>query len=478
LLRIVPCVPEQYFLGHSRADGLYALSETPTLAHLLSDSSILGPDIYPLIGVIERWDETLLSKELVAFSPKQILGNAANIGLKESDKVYLFSAEEIKSLGSPQSTDSKVALKLASLTLNNDGESNEADDTPRRSIGTNIREFLLEHAAFIRGSVRSAGAYPIANETTLDTLLAVAGGASFEASLGNVEITQPLADEKARRVTIDLTSTPASRITLHPGDTIRINQKFRRIEDNHVLLVGEVRNPGTYDLLPGDTLGKLIERAGGISEQAYPEGAIFSRKSERLREEQNFKSTAKDLELKLSASMSQKDDDKKPSDEEIAIARDLIANLKDSEALGRLTVEADPGMLKANPELDILLETGDRVYIPKRPLTVRVAGEVLSPASLQFRTGKPPRTYIDEAGGFSYNADQDRAFVVFPNGSAQPLAVSAWNQKSTMIPPGSTIIVPRDPKPLTFIDGAKDLSQILANLATTAIFADDIANDH
>ena len=107
---------------------------------------------------------------------------------------------------------------------------------------------------------------------------------------------------------------------------------------------------------------------------------------------------------------------------------------------------------------------------------MRVAGEVLSPASLQFRSGKTPRDYIDEAGGFAYNADSDRAFVVFPNGSAQPLAVSAWNQKAALIPPGSTIIVPRDPKPLTFMDGAKDLSQILANLATTAIFAEDIAD--
>jgi protein involved in polysaccharide export with SLBB domain len=110
-------------------------------------------------------------------------------------------------------------------------------------------------------------------------------------------------------------------------------------------------------------------------------------------------------------------------------------------------------------------------------LTVRVAGEILSPAALQFRTGKNPRDYINEAGGFSYNADQDRSFVVFPDGSAQPLSVSAWNHKAAMIPPGSTIIVPRDPKPLTIMDGAKDLSQILANLATTAIFADDIADD-
>lgn len=461
-------------VGHARADGLYALKDTPTLSALLSNQSVLGPDIYPLIGVIERWNTNLLTRELIIFSPKQIIEGEDNRKLHESDRVILFSRQEIKSLGSPNSATKSTELKLASLSDSDDHEEKEDDTAQGDKNG--LSDFLLEHSVFIRGSVRQSGSYPIAPSTTLESLLAVAGGPSFEASLGNIEITQPLADDQHKRVNINLATTPASRITLNPGDTIRINQKFRRVEDTHVVLVGEVKNPGTYDLLPGDTLGKLLERAGGITEQAYPQGAIFSRKSERLREEQRFKNTARDLELKLSSAMAQKDDDKRPSDEEVSTARDLIAELKGSEALGRITVEADPGMLKANPDMDILLESGDKIFIPKRPLTVRVAGEVLSPASLKFRSGKEPRTYIDEAGGFTFNADADRAFVILPDGSAQPLAVSAWNSKAHMIPPGSTIIVPRDPKPLTFMDGAKDLTAILANLATTAIFAEDLTD--
>ena len=465
-------------LGHTRADGIYALADTPSLSYLLSYDSILGPDIYPLIGVIERWNTQQLAKELIAFSPKKILKGETDIRLKESDRILLFSRQDIIALGSPNSEDSETALSLASLNTSR-LESPLNDQTePSAPLHTNMKDFLLEHSVFIRGSIRNSGSYPIMEGTTLDSLLAIAGGPSLEASMGNIEITQPLADKKSQRTTIDLSQTPANSITLHPGDTIRVNRQFKRIEDNHVLLVGEVRNPGTYDLLPGDTLSKLLERAGGITDQAYPDGAIFSRKAERLREEQRFKSKARDLELKLATSLAQKEEDKRPSDEETTIAKNLISDLKNAEALGRLTVEADPGMLKSNPEMDILLETGDRIYIPKRPLTVRVAGEVLSPASLQFRTGKKPRAYIDEAGGFTYNADQDRSFVVYPDGSASPLAVSAWNHSATLIPPGSTVIVPRDPKPLSFMDGAKDLSQILANLATTAIFADDIANDN
>lgn len=108
---------------------------------------------------------------------------------------------------------------------------------------------------------------------------------------------------------------------------------------------------------------------------------------------------------------------------------------------------------------------------------MRVNGEVLSPANLQFRKNKSPRDYIMEAGGFTYNADKDRAFVLYPDGSAQPLLVNTWNHKATFIPPGSTIVVPRDPKPFDFMQSAKDISQILSNLAVTGIFLDDIRDD-
>ncbi len=458
--------------GATPTAGLFSLLETPSLSHLFKNRHNFSEDTYPLIGIIERWNSEQLSTEIIPFSPQQILDGKDDVALDESDIVTLFSRSDIRRIKTPIGKD---WFDTAATSDNKETTETNPSNLPG-IMGENIRNFLIEHSVFIRGAVRNGGSYPVAGDTTLEALLAVAGGTTIEANLKNIEITQPLADKTAQRSDINLVSTPASLITLHPGDTVRVNQKFQRIEDRHVLLSGEIKNPGTYDLIAGDTLSMLIARAGGLSEQAYPEGAIFSRKSERQREEAQFKAQAQSLELSLAAAIQQDDKDKKPALQDITLAQDLIARLKATEALGRLTVEADPTILATKPELDILLESGDRIFIPKRPLTVRVAGEVLSPASLQFRSGKAPRDYIDEAGGFAYNADSDRAFVVYPNGSAQPLAVSAWNQKATLIPPGSTIIVPRDPKPLTFMDGAKDLSQILANLATTAIFAEDIAD--
>jgi len=102
---------------------------------------------------------------------------------------------------------------------------------------------------------------------------------------------------------------------------------------------------------------------------------------------------------------------------------------------------------------------------------------VLSPAALQFKSGKSAMDYINEAGGTTYYADKGRAFVIFPDGSAAPLGISAWNHSNHLIPPGSTIIVPRDPKPFDFLDSAERVSQILANLAISGLYIEAIGDD-
>lgn len=259
---------------------------------------------------------------------------------------------------------------------------------------------------------------------------------------------------------------------IEPGASIRVNQKFDKIKDNSVLIMGEVDNPGRYDLMAGDRMSDLITRAGGLNRDAYPYGTIFSRQSERRAEEARFRAQSRTIKQAVASAIEA--DDQKVNAGKIAEARALAQELGQAQGVGRITIESDPSTLTVKPELDLLLQPGDRVFIPKRDLTVRVHGEVLSSASLQFREGKAPLDYIHEAGGFTFHADKDRTFVLYPDGSAQPLQVSNWNYKPIFIPPGSTIVVPRDPKPFDFIQSAKDISQILSNLAVTAIFIDDV----
>ncbi|MCF8496107.1 MAG: SLBB domain-containing protein [Alphaproteobacteria bacterium] len=457
--------------GHTRRPGLYALAETPALSDLIPSEKALGPDIYPLIGTIKRWDPDHLTSMFMPFPLRRVLKGDFDRTLQDGDVVTLFSNEQIAELGEEENPDEEDIREVSF---------SPSGDDPDQAH----KSFLRERFAYLRGGVRSPGAYPVAQETSLDEILAAAGGTVLDADTGNIEIISDLQGEGlqaegrsgTRRIQVNFQETSPADIAIGPGDSVRVNRRQKKLERNTVLLMGEIQSPGRYDLVPGDKLSDLLGRAGGFTAQAYPAGALFSRESARRAEEMRFRAQAQEMKEAVAAAL--KDKDGQVGEGKIAEARALAAELEKAEGVGRLTVEADLAVLKLQPELDILLEPGDRIYIPKRSLTVRVSGEVLSSAYLQFRKNKDPLDYIREAGGFTFHADKERTFVLYPDGSAQPLRVSSWNHAATFIPPGSAIIVPRDPEPFDFIESAKDISQILSNLAITAIFVDDVRDDN
>lgn len=457
--------------GETRKPGVHALQNAGTLSALLSDKKIFGPDIYPLIGVIERTDETTMAKQMIDFPPQLVAAGQFDRKLQDGDTVLLFSREDMRNL---QKEDDPAKPE----------EEGDADSDESSVVDPAVKSFLKERSVYVRGAVRNSGAWPVADGATLKSVIDASGGLTLEANTSNIEVTTALAGDGyqaggrsgTQRINVDYQEIDPNTVPVAPGDAVRINQKFKKADGQTVMIVGEINHPGKYDMLPGDTLGKLFARAGGITDQAYPDGTIFSRDADRKAEEARFRAAARELERAVAAAAEDKDNP--PDAEQIAMARDLAEELHNVEAVGRITVEADPAVLSAQPETDILLEPGDRIYVPKRGLTVRVNGEVLSPANLQFRSGKTPSDYIAEAGGMTYYADDDRAFVLYPDGSAQPLLVSAWNHKATFIPPGSTIVVPRDPEPFDFMTSARDFTQILSNLAITGIFLSDIQDNN
>ena len=457
--------------GQTRRPGVYDLSHNKKLSDLLSNPNILGDDIYPLLGIIERWDTEQLSTRILSFPVRSVLKHEFDITIAENDVIRLFSNQEIKELFSTYISETKESEKTQK-TSQKRGHESKKDGA--------LKIYLKEHSVHVRGAVRSPGHYPVAEGITLENILAVAGGVTLEADPNSVEITsanfatkeQTQEHSKTRRMVISLNNTSAVNYTLSAGDSVRVNQKYRKLEEKTVRIFGEVLHPGEYDVLPGDTVLSLIKRAGGLTQQAYPAGAIFSRLSERRAQELRFRKAAHDMQRALAAAI--ENDKERPNATQIEMVRTLASELENVEAVGRITIEADPAVLTVKPELDMLLEKGDRLFIPRRPLSVRVSGEVLSPSALQFKEDKSPLDYIHEAGSFTFHADKDRTFVLYPDGSAQPLQVNTWNHKPIFIPPGSTIVVPRDPKPFDFIEGAKEVGQILSNLAVTAVFIDDI----
>ncbi|MBD3768232.1 MAG: capsule biosynthesis GfcC family protein, partial [Gammaproteobacteria bacterium] len=88
--------------------------------------------------------------------------------------------------------------------------------------------------------------------------------------------------------------------------------------------------------------------------------------------------------------------------------------------------------------------------------------------SVMQRSEFSAKDYIQKAGGVTRMADADSAFLILPNGEAQPLSLSSWSMTNVSIPPGSTIYVPRDPLPFNAMGFGIDISKILSSLAVSA----------
>ena len=314
----------------------------------------------------------------------------------------------------------------------------------------------------IGGTVQRPGRYPVANSLSAEQALALAGGLQ-----PGVDV-ETIAHSRYRQAAmISRADIPADRlgnVMVSAGDMLHVDGD-RQALARAVEITGAVLRPGRYAVQAGDRLSDLITRAGGLTEQAFPEGAIFTRQSEKRLEKQRILQAAQELD-QVVATMLTRDD--KPDRDLIEMSRKLSEELRTALPLGRITVEADPLTLANNPAQDLLLQDGDTVYFPERTLTVRVSGEVLSPAALQFISGKDVASYLKEAGGFTALADKARTFVVTPDGSARPLKVSAWNYDPITVLPGSTIVAPRDPKPFDAIELTANIGNILSQIAVTA----------
>jgi len=108
------------------------------------------------------------------------------------------------------------------------------------------------------------------------------------------------------------------------------------------------------------------------------------------------------------------------------------------------------------------------VFIPQRPSTVAVLGEVMQPGSYTYQAGMTVKEYIKKAGGYAQFSEDDMTFIVQPDGSARKVEESWLSADVTSIPPGSAIVVPRNLSPLDIRQLALDITSLLSSFAVTA----------
>ncbi len=331
--------------------------------------------------------------------------------------------------------------------------------------------FLLDHLVTLDGAVRGPGRYFVGPDLPLGSLVQAAGGTvnwSDKTGVERVSTVVDAATGQARTATqlLDLTQAQFATAVVRPRDHYRFPQAAVAMVGS-ITLKGEVRRPGVYTIVRGERLSELLVRAGGLTSVAYPYGAVFLRKSIAAREHDGFLRAAKELESQLTVSMTRRSTLPNSALTYDAI-RSLVSDLRNQQALGRISVIADPAVLATRPQIDPLVENGDVLFIPQRPSTVTVLGEVLNSSSFPSEPNMSVQEYVDRAGGYSRYADDSLTFVVLPDGTARQVEKSWFKLGSDTIPPGSTIVVPKDINPFDLRQFVVDGSQILGQLAIAA----------
>lgn len=333
---------------------------------------------------------------------------------------------------------------------------------------------LVNYYVTVSGEVNHPGAFLAMADTTLDKIVQAAGGLTAKADLKGFEITSAEIDNRSGtsrtiRKTYDIVADQFSNIVLRPYDRVRFNPVFSDRDDGEVTLYGEVRFPGSYEILRGERLSSVLARAGGFTDAAYPYGAIFLRRSVAEQQRLVLHREADKLESQIVALLGTATSQNAVSPTEVQYVSQLADRLRGAEGQGgRVAIQVDPKKLAGHPELDIVLEPGDRLYIPRKPNSVIVAGEVMSPSGIQYRDNLTVKSYIEQAGGVTDIADEGHIFVIQPDGSAVQASEGGWLGQSTPLAPGSVIVVPRDLRPFSFERVFENVIQTTSQLAVTA----------
>lgn len=378
-------------------------------------------------------------------------------------QVYLFSPE--KAFATPMGPKDPELRPRDTVMMFDYG-------TERTSIVEPLIEKLQVQSSFAQreqtisvfGSIRFPGQYPLASDgMSARDIINLAGGLTESAQGSGAEITRFGLNENRERVDLrmefDLTAENPEMLA---GDTLRLKQIPLWQKRESVELTGEIIYPGVYDLLPGETLLSVIERAGGLTPYAYPEGAIFSRKDLRELEQERLENLKSKITSELAAANLEQSQSADISDED---SSQIIKNIEQTKALGRMVIDLRTIINKPR-QFDFELGDGDTLEIPRFKPSVTVVGEIQHPTSHFFDEKLSVNDYVDMSGGTKETADKKRIYVVKANGRVYTPSSSAWfRSKTQSLAPGDTIIVPIDTDKVDSLTMWTSVTQIMYQAA-------------
>jgi polysaccharide export outer membrane protein len=272
-------------------------------------------------------------------------------------------------------------------------------------------------------------------------------------------------------------------LELEPGDVVTIfSQADIHVPQTHqtafVRLEGEFQAAGVYSVRPGETLRTLVERAGGLTPQAYLFGSSFNRESTRRQQQAQLDDYTADLERDIERAATDRAGSAVNVQEAATVQattdsqRALVSKLRLMRATGRIVLNISPGSTDVNSIPDIPLEDGDSFIVPPRPANVKVIGAVYEQNAFLFESSRRAEDYLQLAGGIARSGDSRHAFIIRADGSvvsrkSKSARVHGGLERLSMNP-GDTVVVPEIVEKTSLLRGLTDWSAIVGNFGLGA----------
>ena len=448
--------------GAVELPGAYALPTTIRITDLLRKARIMPQARLDVAFLIrENADST---SQLIQLNLTDIInnvGSAVDLPLQGNDKLLIYKqnrfvdpsivsvAGGVREKGTkiPFDPDSTITIQRAILLAgglnpdaadigyilrtNPDGSKIylpidlvEAMKIPenRANIKLHANDFLyvLEEKRFVDSlqvEIKGAVRFPIKLEYSpslkLKDLLTIAGGLKREAALNRIEVfrLEVVGQPKSRCSVTTLTVDEQFNIIngganfeLMPYDEIVVRTIAEYAEPAIITVEGEVAYPGDYGLIKkNETLSSIIERAGGITVEAFLKGVTINRPIE-----------------------------------------------------GNILADLDEVLRKNNKTYDFLVRAGDVIQIPKikdlvtiglKNTRVQELGAGTGKIGVPYNAGKSAKWYIQEyAGGLGKKAARRNIFVQYANGRVKGSKKVLLFNKYPKPEVGATIIIAAKPE--------------------------------
>ncbi len=408
--------------GHVYRPGSYQWHEGMRLTDLIPSMWDLMPDVDPRYVLIRRESTSDRTIEAVSADLVEAMkdpSGPANILLKPRDSIHVFSIQDDRR---------KVIDPL--LQEMRDQASNTG---MRKEVG-------------IFGNVHHPGQYPLTPHMTADDLVKAAGGPTDAAYTLEAELSRFTVKDGRERdqehMKLDMAGVLAQRtgenIQLKPYDRLVVQRIPKWLEGGEIELDGEFRFPGKMPVRRGEKLSDILKRAGGLTKEAYPEGAVFIRESVRENEQEHMSRLADQLQRDLALAAGSVSDAGQDKQAALAQGRALLQQLRAAKATGRMVIHLSSVLEHKGGKYDFTVQPGDRLIVPQRPDSVAVMGEVYYPTAHLYHSSNP-MTYIDQSGGVTETGNRKGIYVIHADGGVERLHRWFWH---THVDPGATIIVP------------------------------------